>query len=172
MTTGKPAPSQGWLWTWPRLACIGLTLVTGVGMIAFALRFLGVLERCGVVAPIVRGVAVGCPIVIGTAILGFGLALLRTGRNWPPVADAAGAGRGMALRLSLFIVPLMAVTQMGAARLGHQAQSTWSTFLLAGLLPMVPLTVIGFGVATLGATQSYFFRRRPRRRMRTLPPTS
>ena len=175
MTSEKrTASATSWLWKWPRLACIGLTLVTGLGMIALAMRFLGVLERCGVVAPSVRGIAVGCPILIGTAIVGFGLALLRAGRNWPPVADAAGGGRGMALRLSLFVVPLMAVTQMGAARLGHEAHSTWATFLLAGLLPLVPLTINGFAVAMLGATQGFVVLRRRRRgglRPPLLPPS-
>jgi hypothetical protein len=151
---------------WPRFALIGLFLATGLGVVALAMRSLNVLKRVGVSTPATQFVAVGVPTVIGAAILGFLLVLLRQRRGLPSVGDAGGSDRLGMLRWVAFLAPLLAVTHAGAAFLSSSAQATWATMLLAAMVPVVPVIVVGFGVAILASAASNVARVRELRRRR------
>lgn len=154
---------------WPRFALIGLFLATGFGVVYLAMRSLNVLKRVGVSTPATQFVAVGVPTVIGAAILGFILVLLRQRRGLPSVGDAGGSDRLGKLRWVAFLAPLVAVTHAGAAFLSSSTQATqarWATMLLAALVPLVPVVVVGFGVAILASAASNVARVRAYRRRR------
>jgi hypothetical protein len=154
---------------WPRIALIGLFLGAGVGVVALAMRSLNVLKRVGVSTPATQFVAVGVPTVIGAAILGFLLVLLRQRRGLPSVGDASGSDRVGKLRWVAFLAPLVAVTHAGAAFFSgstQATQATWATMLLATLVPVVPVIVVGFGVVILASAASNVARVRADRRRR------
>ena len=134
---------------WPRFALLAVFLATGIGTVLLAMRTLNVLQRCGVSTPATQFVAVGVPTVIGAAILGFVLVIASHRRRLPAVGEATGSDRLGKLRLVAFLAPCFAVTHAGAAFLSASAQSTWATMLLAALVPLVPITIAGFGVAIL-----------------------
>jgi hypothetical protein len=123
-------------------------------MTLFALRCRNVIARVGIDSPLMRLVAVGCPALIGSGILVFGMALLgrrraaRGGLAW-------SAERGGLVRLAVFVVPIMAMTQMAAALLGSAEDSSWATLLLAGLLPLVPIVLIAFAVLIFSASRLF-----------------
>jgi len=155
---------------WPRIALIGLFLAAGVGVVALAMRSLNVLKRVGVSTPATQFVAVGVLTVIGAAILGFLLVLLRQRPGLPSVGDASGSDRLGMLRWVAFLAPLLAVTHAGAAffsgSASGSAQATWATMLLAALVPVVPVLVVGFGVVILASAASNVARVRAIRRRR------
>lgn len=149
---------------WPRWAFLGLTIATGFGMTLFALRCRNAIEKVGVDSRLMKMVAVGCPALIGVAILVFGLALLRHGRRTTSTTDEPVSERGSLIRLTVFVVPIMVITQMAAARLGAPGEAAWSTLVLAGLVPLVPMTIFAFGVTILSASKLFGDRERGRER--------
>src|SRR5688572_15939459 len=145
---------------WPKWAFVGLVVATGFGMTLFALRGRKVIEAVGVDSRIANLVAVACPALIGTAILAFGFMLLprRPRRGLP---SDGGVVRGTFVRLAVFVVPIMVMTQMAAVFLGRKAGSSWTTLVVAGLLPLVPITIVGFGILILSAANLFRSSERP-----------
>jgi hypothetical protein len=138
---------------WPRLAFLALTIATGFGMTLFALRGRAVIEAVGIRSPIASLIAVGCPALIGMAILAFGMALLRH-RKRPGRAALDAANESFAwIRLAVFVVPIMVVTQLAAAYLSSSGGGPWSALVLAGLVPLVPMTILAFGLLIFTASR-------------------
>jgi hypothetical protein len=159
---------------WPAFALLALLFATGIVMATIALRALNALAQGGNTSPYAIAVAVGAPAVIGGAIVGFGFALLRR-RGLAPLAPHPALGdSGKVVRLLVFLVPVVVIAPMAAAMLGGTAGSTWSTYVLAALVPLVPAAVIGFGTLFLsaGAEGSRFRNRPPSRIIKPGEPPS
>ena len=139
---------------WPKWAFVALVVATGFGMTLFALRGRKVIEAVGVDSRIANLIAVACPALIGTAILAFGFMLLPRRPHKGLPSDGLVV-RGTFVRLSIFVVPIMATTQMAAVFLGKNAGSSWTTLVVAGLLPLVPITIVGFGILILSAASLF-----------------
>ena len=162
---GAPASER-----WPAIALIALLFATGIVMATIAIRALNTLASGGNTSPYAVVVAVGAPAVIGGAIVGFAFALLRR-RGLAPLAPHPAVGdSGKVVRLLVFLVPVVVIAPMAAAMLGGTAGSTWSTYVLAALVPLVPAAVVGFGTLLLSAgAEGQRFRQRPSSRI--TPPT-
>jgi hypothetical protein len=155
---------------WPAIALIALVFATGIVMATVALRELNALAAGGNTSPYAIAVAVGAPAVIGGAIVGFGFALLRR-RGLAPLAPHPSVGdSGKIVRLLVFLVPVVVIAPMAAALLGGTPGSSWSTYVLAALVPLVPAAVVGFGTLLLSAgAEGNRYRHRPPSRI--TPPT-
>jgi hypothetical protein len=155
---------------WPAYALIALVFATGIVMATVALRELNALAQGGNTSPYAILVAVGAPAVIGGAIVGFGFALLRR-RGLAPLAPNPAVGEsGKIVRLLVFLVPVVVIAPMAAAFFGGTAGSTWSTYVLAALVPLVPAAVVGFGTLLMSAgAEGNRYRGRPPSRI--TPPT-
>lgn len=155
---GRPPASE----RWPAIALIAVLFATGIGMATIAIRALNRLATGGETSPYAVVVAVGAPAVIGGAIVGFAFALLRR-RGLAPLAPHPAVGdSGKVVRLLVFLVPVVVIAPMAAALLGGTAGSSWSTYVLAALVPLVPAAVVGFGTLLMSAgAEGQRFRQRP-----------
>jgi hypothetical protein len=145
--------------SWPRLAFLAITVATGVGMTFLALRGRNALARTGADDAALRLVTVGVPALLGAAILAFATALLSDfvarRRRLDGAREETVSHRGNMVRLTVFVVPVMVLTQIAAAKLGNAEETRLATFVMAGLLPLVPLVLIGFGVVILTASSVF-----------------
>ena len=149
---------------WPRLAFVALTIATGLGMTAFAARARFVTDKVGLSTALSRLVTIACPALIGVGILVFGFALLGRRRSAPRAGEATVGERGYIVRLTVFFVPILVVTQMAAARLApaeNAEDGSWSALVVAALVPLVPVILIGFFVLIQSAARLFADSERP-----------